>query len=263
MRKTLTIAVAAAAVLVTAAVAAATVFTTSGVGATTATFSTDKVGDLRTRSCTGADSKAFTLTNGHYTGMADFANPATDLDGPLMINAKTTYSTTDGLGWVEGSFRVKDDPTRLTGRFSGTLKGTSLVGYLTASSRGNHARVLGNLSATFDPATGFTGGQIGSGSSTAVLAVIAGPTCPKSKPAPKPKPEPKPHARAVEGTVSAVGESTVGSTITVASRGPSTATCTLDATSPATTGFAVGTRVEMKCAYIGTTWTLRGLHKHK
>ena len=256
MRKTLMIAIAAAAALAVAAVAMASVFTASGASATTATFSTNKVAKLRSRSCTGADAKAFTVTDGHYTGLADFANPATDLDGPLTIHARTTYSTTDGLGWVEGSFRVKDDPTRLNGRFSGTLKGNALVGFLTASSRGHHARVLGNLSATFDPATGFTGGMIGAGSSTAVLAVIAGPTCPKPKPAPKPV-----RPVHVRGTVSAVGDGAVGSTITVSFRGPSTATCSRDATSPATTSFPVGTKVDMKCAYIGTTWTLRGLHK--
>ena len=188
MRKTLIVAIAAAVALVTAAIAMAAVYTASGVSATTATFSTDKV-SLRSASCTGADGKAFTITQGHYTGTATFAAPAAELSGPLTIDARTTYSTTDGLGYVSGSFRVKDgrhDPNRLGGRFTATLKGSQLVGFLTASARGHHARVLGNLSATFVPATGFTAGAVGSTSSTAVLAVVAGPTCPKPKPAPKP-----------------------------------------------------------------------------
>ena len=180
--------------------------------------------------------------------------------GPLTIDARTTYSTTDGLGYVAGSFRVKDgrhDPNRLGGRFTATLKGSQLVGFLTASARGHHARVLGNLSATFVPATGFTAGAVGSTSSTAVLAVVAGPTCPKAEARTEAA-----KARGVEGKVSAVGDGSVGSTITVASRGPSTATCTRDATSPATTGIAVGTKVAMKCELIGTTWTLRELRTH-
>ena len=239
MRKTLIVAIAAAVALVTAAVALAVVYTASGVSAATATFSTDKVA-LRTASCTGTDGKAFTITRGHYTGVATFVAPAAELSGPLTIDAHTTYSTTDGLGYVEGSFRVQDgrhDPNRLGGRFTGTLKGTQLVGFLTASARGHHARVLGNLSATFVPATGFTAGAIGSTSSTAVLAVIAGPTCPKAKP----EAEARSRARRVDGKVSAIGDGSVGSTITVATRGPSTATCTRDATSPATTGIPVGT----------------------
>ena len=256
MRKTLVIAVAAAVALATAALAMAAVFTASGVSATTATFATDKV-KLRSASCTGADGKAFTITQGRYTGTATFAAPAAELGGLLTIDARTTYSTTDGLGYVSGSFRVRegrDDRNRLGGRFTATLKGSQLVGFLTASARGNHARVLGNLSAAFVPTTGFTAGAVGSTSSTAVLAVVAGPTCPRPKPAPKPR------ARVVEGKVTTVGDGSVGSTITIATRGPSSATCTRDATSPATTGIAVGTKVAMKCALIGTTWTLRELH---
>ncbi len=162
MRKTLVIAVAAAVALATAAIAMAAVFTASGVSATTATFATDKV-KLRSASCTGADGKAFTITHGRYTGTATFADPAAELSGALTIEARTTYSTTDGLGYVTGSFRVRDgqdDRNRLGGRFTATLKGSQLVGFLNASSRGHHARVLGNLSATFVPAAGFTAGAV-------------------------------------------------------------------------------------------------------
>ena len=260
MRKTLIIAIAAAVALVTAAIAMAAVFTASGVSATTATFSTDKVsssGAPRAPARTARRSRSRRAT----TPVRPTSRPRPpSSSGPLTIDARTTYSTTDGLGYVEGSFRVKDDRhdrNRLGGRFTATLKGSQLVGFLTASARGHHARVLGNLSATFVPATGFTAGAVGSTSSTAVLAVVAGPICPKPKPAPKPA-----GARACDGKVSAVGDGSVGSTITIATRGPSTATCTRDATSPATTGIAVGTKVAMKCELIGTTWTLRELRMH-
>ena len=252
MRKPLTIAIGAVVALAFAAAGLATVFTASGVSATTAAFSADKVSAVKARSCTGGDGKAFTITRGNYSGTVDATNPATELDGPLTIHALTTYSTTDGLGYVEGSFWVRDDDTRLTGRFSGTLKGTQLVGFLTGASRGHHARVLGNMSATFVPTTGFTAGALGSTSSAAPLAVVAGPVCKHAKPV---------RPVSVKGSVSAVGDGSVGSTITVASRGPSTATCTRDAASPATTGFVVGTKVGMKCEFVGTTWTLRELHK--
>ena len=194
---------------------------------TTATFSTDKATDVRTRTCTGADGKEFKITNGRYTGQADFANPATDLDGPLTINARTVVSTADDLGYVTGSFRIKDDDTRFAGAFTGTLKGDKLVGFLAGVSRGNRATVLGNLSATLVPGTGFSGGALGSSSSTSVLAIVAGPVCKgrqaESKPEPKPKPERPKHARPrlFLGEVSAVGNDAVGSTITVTSKGPS------------------------------------------
>ena len=137
---------------------------------------------MRTRTCTGADGKEFKITNGRYTGQADFANPATDLDGPLTINARTIVSTADDLGYVTGSFRIKDDDTRFAGAFSGTLKGDKLVGFLAGVSRGNHATVLGNLSATLVPGTGFSEGALGSSSSTSVLAIVAGPSARVGRP---------------------------------------------------------------------------------
>ena len=264
MRRTLIIALGAVGALITAAAAVAA-FAASGVSTTTATFSTDKAADVRTRTCAGADGKEFKITNGRYTGQADFANPATDLDGPLTINARTVVSTADGLGYVTGSFRIKDDDTRFGGTFTGTLKGDELVGFLAGVSRGNRATVLGNLSATLVPGTGFSGGALGSSSSTSVLAIVAGPVC-KGRPAeskPKPKPEKPKHARPALflGEVSAVGNDAVGSTITVTSKGPSAATCTRDATSPSTAGYPVGTRLLMVCEKVDATWTLRKLTK--
>ena len=218
MRKTLIIALGAAVALVTAAVAVAVVPTAVGVSEATATFSTSTVERLKARECTGADGKAFRITDARYTGTMVSANAV--LAGPLTIHARTTFSTSDSLGYVEGSFRVKDDDSRVSGRFSGTLKGGKLVGFLTGTSRGNHARVLGNLSATFDPAatTAFTGGALGSGSSGA-LAVIAGPVCRGHKPSPKPA---KPKRLEIHGTLS-LGTGTVSVT-----RGALTATCTID-----------------------------------
>ena len=139
---------------------------------------------MKTRTCTGADGKSFAVTSGHYTGAADFANPATELDGPLTLTARTTVDTGSHLGYVEGSFRIKDDDTRLQGKFVGTLDATGkLAGFLTAASRGNHALVLGTLSGTFVPATGFSGpASLGAApTSAAVLAVLAGPVCPKRR----------------------------------------------------------------------------------
>ena len=267
MRKTLVIALGAAVALVTAAVAIAVVPAAVGVSEATAKFATTKTEELRTGSCT-ADGKTWQVTSAHYTGaVTDSANAI--LNGPLTIHARTTYSTTDSLGYVEGSFKVRDDDSRLSGKFSGTLQAGKLVGFLTATSRGNHAKVLGNISATFDPAaaTAFTSGALGS-TSTGALAVVAGPACktPKpEKPAKPAKPAPKPKKFEVKGTLAING--TPATSVTVTAKGPTTATCNLDGSSPALTGFANGDRVEMKCEGVvnntTTTWMLRELKKHK
>lgn len=248
MRRTLIIALGTAAALATAAVAMA-ITSSTGITTTTATFAADKVAELNTRSCTGADAKTYEVTRAHYTG----AVTSTDivLGGDLKIYAKTTYDATGKLGYLDGLFRVKDDDSRVSGRIVGTISDGKFVGFLDGKSRGNHARVLGNLSANFTAAAGFTDGKLGAGSSTAVLAVDGGPIC---------KGENRPDRLfSVKGQVSAVGDGSVGSTITVAVKGPKYATCKRDATSPVTTGFPLGAKVEMKCAYASPDWILRGL----
>lgn len=269
MRKRGLIAGGVAAALTTAAVATAAVFTASGITPTTAHGFTAAKTSVESRSCTGADNKQFTITRGRYTGSVNFDNPAAELDGPLTIDARTTYSTTDGYGIVEGSFRVKDADTRLSGKITGTLKGTQFVGYLGASARGAHATVVGNISATFDPATGFTAGEVGSGSSTAVLAVLAGPVCKGSKSEHKSEHSgsgstQKPKTIRVEGTVASLGAN--NASVTVTAKGPVTATCYTDSTTAALlNGLAPQAKVEITCASatpnVATSWMLKTLKK--
>ncbi len=267
MRRILAIALGTAAALATSAVAFAVVPALGGASEATATFSTTTLEKSKTRSCT-ADGKTWESTNARYTGAVVSTNAA--LAGSLRIQARTTYNTTDKLGYVSGSFRITDDDSRVRGTFSGTIKAGTLVGYLTGQSRGEHAKVLGNLSATFaGGSTNFTDGKIGAGSSTDLLAVVAGPMCKGSKseksengekPA-KPGESPKAHRIEVKGEVTALG--TAPATITVTGKdGPKT--CNVDAAYAIPAGFPVGTKdVEMKCEAVGdpAVPTLRKLEK--
>ena len=266
MRRTLTIALGSAAALATAAVAFAVVPTVGGASEATATFSTTTIEKSKLRSCT-ADAKTWEWTDGRYTGTAVSTNAV--LAGSLRIQARTTYNTTDKLGYVSGSFRIKDDDSHVKGTFSGTIKNGKLVGYLTGKSHGNHMKVLGNLSATFaGGATNFADGEIGDGSSANVLAVVAGPVCKGSKSEKSEKHEKSDkkkseHPRRVEikGEITAIGTSPA--TITVAGKGGSKS-CNVDAAYAIPPGFPVGTKdVEMKCEAVGdpAVWTLRKLEK--
>jgi hypothetical protein len=253
MRKTFLIGIGATAALVAAAAAMAAVFTATGVSTTTATLTSTQATDVRTRTCTGADNKTFMVTDGRYAGVATFTDSATALNGPLSIRARTTVDKASSLGYVEGSFSVKDDQTRLSGRFSGTLDATGkLAGFLTGATRGGNARVLGSLSGQFAPATGFVGnGLLGSAPSSAAFAVVSGPVC-KGKPSAPPKPK----RLSITGTL-ALGSGTVSVT-----RGDRfKATCSVDATYPLPAGFAANDKVEMKCENAGSGWLLRGLTK--
>ena len=244
MRRTLTIALGTAAALVTAAVAFAVVPAVVGVSVATATFETTTIDRSKTSSCT-VDLKIWETTHGHYKGSVTSGNAV--LAGVLSIHAKTTYNTTDGLGYVNGSFKIKDDDSRVKGTFAGTIKNGKLVGYLTGKSRGNHAKVLGNLSADFaGGATNVANGQIGSTSSLAVLAVVAGPVCKAPK---EPKPAKRVHA---EGTATLAGGPPPTSITVTPKHKPTTAPCAIPASFVLPAGVVTSAKVEMVCEWVGT-----------
>jgi len=277
MRRILFIALGGAVALVTAAVAVAVaVIPVAGVSATTADFTAGTVVKSKTRTCTGLDTKKYEITEGRYTGTMTstpaLSNPV--LDGALTIHARTTYDTTNPaakLGYVQGSFRVKDDDSRVSGKFWGTLSNGNLVGFLEGKSRGNHAVVLGNMSATFDPAatTGFTGGKLGLGSSSTMLAVIAGPVCKDSKSEHgSGSQSDKPKRLHVEGTATLTGAPPTA--ITVAPKhGPVTPPCAIPAAFVLPVIVSGVTNVEMECESImsgtppTTVLTLTKLKLHK
>ena len=259
MRKAALIAAGALTALTAAAVAIAGGFTASGVSATTATLNTTQATDVKTRTCTGGDNKTFTVTDARYTGSADFTNPGSEFDGPLTIRARTVVDTASKLGVVQGTFKVNDSDTRVSGQFWGTLDASgNISGFLTGGSHGNHATVLGTLGGTFSTGTGLTG-KLGTAPLNP-MAVVVGPVCRGEA---KPAPTPKPKRFEIHGTLSAIGAN--NSSVTVTAKGPTTATCNTDASSPSLTGFAVNDQVEMTCegsvSNNVTTWLLRGLKK--
>jgi len=248
MRRTVLIALGTAAALATAAVALAVV--PGGASEATAEFTTSTVADLKLKECT-ADGQTWKFTDARYTGVATSTEAA--LNGPLEIHAKTA-SNAAGLGYVNGSFKITDDD-KFKGKFTGTLKGGQLSGFLTGKSKANHAKVLGNLSATFVGGSNFTAGKIGT---STVLAIVAAPCKPQKDP--KGDHGKKKHVE-VKGAITNIG--TAPATITVTGKkGP--VTCKVDATYPIPTGFTATTPdVEMKCEWVGTPgeWTLRKLEK--
>ena len=120
------------------------------------------------RTCTGADG-TYTLTKGWYNGTATSTDPR--ISGPLTLRAQTFYNATTKLGTVDGTFSVKTANGHTRGQFTAVDTDGTLSGFARGEARGARAHLIGNLTATFDPASGFDG-QVGSGTSddTAVFA---------------------------------------------------------------------------------------------
>ena len=255
MRRTFMITLAAVAALTLASVAVATL-RSSGISSTTATFQAAK-NRTEVRSCTG-DGDTYQLTRGAYAGTVDFASPNDLLDGPISLHVSSVLNQTDGIGWITGWFRIKDDVSdqderRAHGRFWGTLDGSGkLDGFIQGRVNRRLALLVGGMSATFTPEGGFVDGKIGSAAHHNPAAIVGRP-CKDSKPAGVAV------RLAVKGEVSAVSSDS----ITVNPRDGSPAqTCKLVAgKSPSTEGAGVGTKVEIGCALIDGQMTLVKLRK--
>jgi hypothetical protein len=141
------------------------------VQAASATFDAATVTNLHSGTCTGADG-TYTRTKATYTG----TSLSTDarLDGTLTVKALTLYNSTTGLGVVQGRFRVDNADGHTAGKFMAVDTSGSLDGFVGGWSMGPHAGLVGSLTATFDPATGFSEGQLGTGSSNNAAVFVSG-----------------------------------------------------------------------------------------
>ena len=141
------------------------------VQAASATFDAATVANLHSDTCTGADG-TYTRTEATYTGTATSSDAR--LNGTLTVRARTFYNADTSLGVVEGHFRVENADGHTDGKFVAVDSGGTLDGWLGGRAHGPHAGLLGGFTATFDPTTGFDGGQLGTGSSTNAAVFASG-----------------------------------------------------------------------------------------
>ena len=203
---------------------------------------------VSTRTCTTSTNKTIVVTDGRYTGAATSTTNA-DLAGNITIRARSVVNTTDGIGVVNGAFRIDVANGKDTGGlFSGVLSGTGLAGFVGGKSHASNARLLGNLSATFDPKTGFTGGKIGGGTAGGNAVEVGGSGgCNPQQPTREPS-----EAKGPITTLNAT-------TIVVAQL-----TCTLPTAEAADINahFKQGDVVEIHCAVVNGTNTLTAIGRH-
>jgi len=197
--------------------------------AVAATFSAT-AGSTTTRTCTTAEGKVLTVTSGKYTGTAS-GDP--DLTGPITIAARSTINTTDGVGVVDGQFRIDVAGRDTSAAFSTVYDHGNIAGLAAGRARDPHLRLLGNVSAAFNAATGFTSGKIGGGTAGGSAVELGPGSCKASKTPPE-----KSEAR---GTITAL----TATSITVAGL-----TCAIpsDKSSDVNAKFKVNDRAEIHCA---------------
>lgn|SRR5262245_61076289 len=232
MKRTLIVAATGLAALATASYAVAHGSDGSKTAkAVAGTFTATTASRVETRTCTTADGKTIVMTEGTYTGTAT-GDP--DLTGAATLRARSTINTTDNVGTVSGSLRIdvaSGPDTRA--EFSTVYQGGHVAGLAAGRAHDPSAKLIGNLSADFASASGFTNGKIGGGTAGGIAVELGPNHCEKVR-------EVKERTEA-KGIVTAVSSTS----ITVAGL-----TCVVPASlASQVAGLTVGSRAEIKCSF--------------
>lgn len=230
MRRLTFIAAGLAALLATSIAVAHGIDGARGARAVAATFSATGM-NTSTKTCTTTDGKSVTITNGHYTGTAS-GDP--DLTGAITLTARSVVNSTDNVGEVNGQLRVDVSGGKDTrAAYTAVYNAGNVAGLAVGQARSSGALLVANLSAAFNPATGFTNGKLGGGTGAGYAVELTRAKCAPGSP-------PKPEHSTARGTISALS----GNSITVAGL-----QCTIASNDSAAVNakFKLGDHVEIHC----------------
>jgi hypothetical protein len=191
---------------------------------------------MSSRTCTTSDGHTIVVSKGTYTGTSS-GDP--DFIGPITVWARSVVDTMSRIGLVRGLARIDVASGRDTQVwFTTVYNDGQIAGLAVGRAHDPRARVVANISAGFDPTTGFTDGKLGGGTNGGSAVELTPSAC---------NPARSTHERSeAHGAVSLTSTS-----ITVAGL-----TCQIP------TGFDLGTNihqgdvVEIHCAYENGTNTL-------
>lgn len=173
-KRLLLLALPVAAALAVAGVAVADTVT-SGAHAASATFSATTVSNARAKTCSvnGGDELAATVAT--YAGTVSSSDPR--LAGNITIRAHSLVNMQTGLGRVSGVFDISSANGKTArGNLDAVLVNGAASGVAAGLVTDPGGRLVGTLSGSFGPASGFaSGSQLGgSGNVSAGGAVLSG-----------------------------------------------------------------------------------------
>ena len=211
--------------------------------AVSATFSATG-SNVTTTTCTTAANKSITITKGTYTGTS---TGDTSLTGNVTLRTKSVINTTDNVGVVSGQLKISPSSGNGTNAmFTTVYDNGSIAGV--AAGGGHQSQFVGNVSATFAPATGFTNGKIGGGTTGGSAVQFGTDSCSSAQTTSE-------HSSA-RGTISALSTTS----ITVAGL-----TCAIpsDQSSDINSKYKTGDSVQIQCSYANGQSTLTSINSGK
>ena len=204
------------------------------------TFRATTVRESTTQSCTSSTGTTIATTKATYTGTAA-GSP--DLAGRATIAARSTINTTDGVGIVTGTFKVG----KAEAHFSAVYDHGAVAGTASGHGATSDTQVLANISASYSPTAGFTGGKIGGTDGGSAVEFVPGGGCAPSHP-------PQTDKTSAHGTVTASSRTS----ITVAGL-----TCAVPDSlgAPVLINYYVGAHASITCAVVNGVKTLVTIDK--
>ncbi len=144
--------------------------------AVSATFTATQASHLEAKTCATKGGDTIRELHATFTGTSTSSEPS--LNGPLTITVKSVFDVTKNVGFVEGKLHVDNATThaKADARLTAVRSGNALEGLIKGRVHEPSALLLGNLSATFTEAGGFTAGQLGAGGGNNA-AIVFGAKC--------------------------------------------------------------------------------------
>lgn len=143
-----------------------------------ADFAAGSVGRTHARTCIGADG-TYQDTTATYTGTATSSDSR--LNGPLEIRAHSIVNSTTGIGWVEGSFRVRGSGAGAHGTLNAAVASGQAVGTVVGQADHAQGKLVASVSSAFTSGGGFSSGKLGSGSANGAGTIFSRGTCTNQK----------------------------------------------------------------------------------
>ncbi len=245
MRRIVWLAVAAMA-LAGAGVAVAHSIGGKNIKPVSATFTATTVSNSATATCTNSDGTVV-LTKADYSGTSTSSDPG--LNGPITLRILSLINTTKNLGVLAGKLRIDTASADDTvAAFQAVYSGGQVNGLGSGPAPASPGRLLGNLSASFSAAGGFTNGKVGGTAAGGAAVMIAPGGCQPGQA----QGQVRQRAEA-KGTVTAVSQTS----ITVAGL-----TCAVPpALAEKVSKLKVGDRAEIRCEQFNNQLTLVKVEK--
>ena len=120
------------------------------------------------------DRRTYEVTNATYTGTSTSSDP--NLNGPIRVTVRSVLNTTKNLGWLRAGVQI--DSTTPGDGARATLVAVNSAGTLQGMLLGDEstpgAKLLANVTASFNGATGFASAAVGTGGGTDTAVTFGG-----------------------------------------------------------------------------------------